>query len=104
MLRTRHHTRSLTSRVVTPIATMLVLGYFAFHAFNGQYGIRARLTFETKETELATRLAALEAVRARIETRVALLRDGAIERDMLDDRARHALNLVREDEIVLMRR
>ena len=102
MLRTRHHKRSLVGRVVTPLATMLVLGYFAFHAFSGQYGIRARIAFNAKETELATRHAALQAVRARIETRVRLLRDGTMERDMLDDRARHILNLVREDEIVLM--
>ena len=104
MLRTRHHTRSLAGRMITPLATMLVLGYFAFHAFSGQYGIRARIAFDAKETELSTRLAALEAVRARVETRVQLLREGSIERDMLDERSRHALNLVRRDEIVLMLR
>ena len=102
MLRTRHHKRSFAGRVVTPAATILVLGYFAFHAFSGQYGIRARIAFKGKETELATRLAALEAVRARIETKVGLLREGSIERDMLDDRARHALNVARTDELVIM--
>lgn len=104
MLRTRHRTRSLAGRIVTPLATMLVLGYFAFHAFNGQYGIRARIAFNAKETELATRLAALEAVRSRVEMRVRLLREGSIERDMVDERARHILNVVREDEIVLFTR
>ena len=102
VLRTRYRTRSLAGRLVTPVATMLVLGYFAFHAFNGQYGVRARIAFETREIELETRLAALQAVSSRMRNRVALLKEGDVEYDMLDERARRLLNVVREDEIVLL--
>ena len=102
LLRTRYRTRSLVGQFVTPVATMLVLGYFAFHAFNGQYGVRARLAFETREVELETKLAALQAISSRMANKVALLKEGRLEHDMLDERARRLLNVVRDDEIVLL--
>ena len=86
---------------MTPLLTLLVLFYFGFHALSGQYGLRAHYAFAARETELAERMAQLSAVRAELEARVLLLRDGTIERDMLDERARRTLNLAHKDEIVI---
>mgnify|MGYP002040714770 FL=1 len=41
--------------------------------------------------------------RAALETRVQSLRDGSLQRDMVDERARRALNMGNEDEIVILR-
>ena len=38
-----------------------------------------------------------------MERRVQLLHDGTLEKDMLDEQARRALNLSQADEIVIMR-
>ena len=89
------------ARCLTPLGTLLVLGYFGFHAFNGQYGIRAHLVFQAKEEALVNELTVLQERRERLEARVLLLRDGTMERDMVDERARRMLNMVRADEIVL---
>lgn len=93
--------RSL-SRFIAPLATMVILGYFGFHAFNGQYGIRAQLAMEVRLDELEKKLAARTAVRDHLEARVAMLSDGTMEKDMVDQYVRAQLNMVREDEIVLL--
>ncbi|MEE9374773.1 MAG: septum formation initiator family protein [Rhizobiaceae bacterium] len=92
--------RSLT-RFIAPLASLMILGYFGFHALNGQYGIRAHLAIEAQTIKLEGRLAERTAVRQDLETRVALLREGSMEKDMVDEYVRAQLNMVRSDEIVL---
>ena len=71
---TRHHKRRNTGRLIVPaIATL--------------------------EGELE----ALREARRKLERRVSLLNDGSLERDMLDEQARRALNLARKNEIVIFR-
>lgn len=95
--------RSLT-RFVAPLAMMVIIGYFGFHAFNGQYGVRAHLAMKLRLADLEQTLADRTAVRDRLEARVSLLNeaDGTLEKDMLDQYVRGQLNMVRDDEIVLM--
>ena len=45
----------------------------------------------------------LRGERQAMETRVLLLQDGTIERDMLDEQARRALNLTAKDEVTIIR-
>jgi len=94
--------RSLT-RFIAPLATMMILGYFGFHAVNGQYGMRAHLAMQLQEKQLQQKLAKRTAVREELENRVKLLRVGSMEKDMVDQYVRAQLNMTREDEIVLMR-
>jgi cell division protein FtsB len=49
---------------------------------------------------LSERLATLTERRQHLERKVMLLSDGAVEADMLDERARALLNVAREDEVV----
>jgi len=88
-------------RFIAPLATLVIVGYFGFHAFNGQYGIRANLTMQKRIAELNVELAQLTDRRNTLEERVKLLRDGSMEKDMVDQYVRAQLNMVREDEIVL---
>ena len=92
--------RSL-ARFIAPVATLVILGYFGFHAFNGQYGIRANLVMQKRMVELQTQLADLSKRRETLEARVALLRDGSMEKDMVDQHVRSQLNMVRDDEVVM---
>ena len=93
--------RSAWARWFTPLGTIAVLGYFGFHAFNGQYGVRAHIAFAAKEAQLVNELTVLQEQRERLEARVLLLRDGSMEADMVADRARRTLNLAREDEVLI---
>jgi cell division protein FtsB len=97
----RRKKRSLT-RFIAPLATMMILGYFGFHAFNGQYGIRAHLAMELRMAELEKKLEERTAVRNQLEARVAMLNDGTMEKDMVDQYVRSQLNMAREDEVVLL--
>lgn len=92
--------RSLT-RFIAPVATLVILGYFGFHAFNGQYGIRANLAMEQRKVALEEKLAGLSEKRAILEARVALLREGSMEKDMVDEYVRSQLNMVRDNEVVM---
>jgi len=97
----RRKSRSLT-RFIAPLATLLILGYFGFHAFNGHYGVRARIAVEQQIAGLEKELAERTAAREKLERRVKLIRDGSLEKDMVDEQVRRQLNMVRPHEIVLL--
>jgi cell division protein FtsB len=89
--------------LIVPAITALVLTYFGYHAFHGDYGINAARQLEMRTAELEQELAGLRADRARLEHRIALLRDGSLERDMVDEHARRVLNVAHPDELVIYR-
>ena len=97
----RSRRRRSLARFIAPLATLVILGYFGFHAFNGQYGIRANLVMQQRMQEMEAQLANLTVRRSVLEDRVALLREGSMEKDMVDQYARSQLNMLREDEVVL---
>ena len=88
-------------RFIAPLMTLVILGYFGFHAFNGQYGIRANLLMQKRMVELQDQLQERTQRRALLEDRVALLRRGRMEKDMVDQHVRSQLNMLRQDEVVL---
>ena len=100
---TRQYRKTGLSRLIVPALTMSFLAYFALHAQSGRYGSESK-TLLTEE--LAKRTADYDAIveqRHALEQRVQLLRDGSLERDMIDERARAALNMVTTDELVILR-
>jgi cell division protein FtsB len=100
---TRHHKRRNTGRLIVPTITVIVLSYFGFHAYQGDYGLNAKDRLEARVVELENELEVLRKSRAKLEERLALLNDGSLEKDMLDEQARRALNLTHENEIVIFR-
>jgi len=80
-----------------------MLAYFAHHAYQGRLGIFAKADLDRKAVILAVELEKLQGNREKLETRVALLRPGTMEKDMLDEQARYHLNLAREEEIVIFK-
>ncbi len=97
----RSRKKPTLARFIAPLMTLVILGYFGFHAFNGQYGIRANLLMQKRMVELQDQLEQRTQRRALLEDRVALLREGSMEKDMVDQHVRAQLNMLREDEVVL---
>ncbi|MFN3549446.1 MAG: FtsB family cell division protein [Mesorhizobium sp.] len=100
---TRQYKKRNTGRYIVPAFATLFLGYFGFHAFHGEYGIYSKYRLAERKAALLVELDRKRAVREELEQRVLLLRDGTLERDMLDEQARRALNLSAPDEITIMR-
>ena len=100
---TRQHKQRNTGRLIVPAVSAVFLSYFGFHAYHGEFGIYSKYLYEAQAVELQTKLDAVKAQRIEMERRVQLLHDGTLEKDMLDEQARRALNLSQPDEIVIMR-
>lgn len=86
-----------------PVFCTIVIAYFAYHAINGNRGLIAWQTLKLEAEALRGELADLREQRELLERRVALMRPESLDPDMLDERARSFLNVVREDEIVILR-
>lgn len=99
---TRQRRKSRKGRLVVPALAVAFLGYFGFHAYYGDLGLYSTVELDKDRAALHDRLAALTATRNALEHRVALLRDGSIEKDMLDEQARRQLNLSRPDEVTIL--
>lgn len=100
---TRQHKQRNTGRLIVPAISALFLAYFGFHAYSGEFGIYSKYKLEARAAELQSRLDLVQGQRMEMERRVQLLQDGTLEKDMLDEQARKALNLSYADEITIMR-
>ncbi len=85
-----------------PFVCVSLIGYFAYHLFVGDHGLRARTRLETRISTLQGELSGLQAVRAKLDRDVALLRAEYLDPDMLDERARAILNFAHPNDIVII--
>ena len=99
---TRQHKQRNTGRLIVPLLCAAFLAYFGFHAYHGEFGIYSKYRLQAQAAELQAQLAAVKARRMEMEQRVQLLHDGSMEKDMLDEQARRALNLSLPDEVIVM--
>ncbi|KIT17305.1 FtsB family cell division protein [Jannaschia aquimarina] len=84
-----------------PIGILTFGGYFVFAAIQGEGGLLRRIELEAERTELRAELAMLDARVAALRDRTRRLSDDYLDLDLLDERARDILGLVRADEIVV---
>ncbi|WP_026203224.1 FtsB family cell division protein [Rhizobium giardinii] len=98
---TKHHKKRKLGRFVMPLIAVAFLSYFGYHSIHGEFGLKATEKFDRQRAERQTRLDELTKRRKTLEKEVALLSDGSLERDMLDEKARFGLNMSRADEIVI---
>lgn len=82
----------------------MLLCYFVYHGLTGRYGTLSLTKLDEEATHLEFELAALVSERQKLDARVLLLHDGTLERDMLDEVARHTLNVIAPDEVVILRK
>jgi len=99
---TRQHKQRNTGRLIIPSLCAVFLAYFGFHAYHGEFGINSKYQLEAQKVALQAQLDAIKARRMELERRVRLMHDGTLEKDMLDEQARRALNLSQADEITIM--
>jgi cell division protein FtsB len=100
---TKHHKQRHLGRLVTPILAAGFFAYFGYHVVNGDLGLEAAKGFEERRLERLAELEELVKNRKELEREVALMSDGTLEKDILDEKARYALNVSRTDEIVIFK-
>ncbi|MEZ0212756.1 MAG: septum formation initiator family protein [Xanthobacteraceae bacterium] len=100
---TRTRWRSVLQTVTLHLGAALLIGYFAFQGYGGQYGLVAKRSFEQELSSLTAELAALRTEREAIATKVALLSPDRIDPDLLDEEARSLLNLIHRKDLVMLR-
>ncbi|MDP5307662.1 FtsB family cell division protein [Paracoccus spongiarum] len=80
----------------------LCLGlYFAFAAVQGPSGILRRIQIESETAEIVAERDELRVEVDRMQNLTRRLSDDFLDLDLLDERAREVLGLVRADEIIL---
>lgn len=89
-------------RMMVPTFGALFLLYFLAHAFYGDRGLFAWAHLQKEITTAQDTLADIRATKTQMEKRIALLRSGHLDPDMLDERTRIMTGLVRPDEVVLV--
>jgi cell division protein FtsB len=101
---TRQHKKRNTGALIMPAIAALILPYFGFHAYHGEYGIYSKHRLQERVAVVEASLDKVRSERIQLEKRVQLLQDGSIERDMLDEYARRSLSLALPDEVIIMRK
>ena len=100
---TRQRKNHNRHRLIIPVLCTALSAYFYYHSVTGKYGLESyNRTVETVKN-LELKLVDLRAERQILENRVILLKNGTIERDMLDEQVRYNLNMMHPDEIAIMR-
>jgi len=82
-------------------ALVLGTGYFTFAALEGDFGKFRQMQLNAQKQALQSELLVADAERSIVENRVRRLSDGYLDLDLLDERARKVLGLMRADEIVI---
>jgi cell division protein FtsB len=98
---TRQRKKSAFRRLWMPLVALGFLGYFGYHAFSGSFGIWAMDRLQVDVVRLTADRDKLSAERAALERQVATVRPSSLDADVIDLEARHALNLMRPDEVVV---
>ena len=98
---TRQRKQSKVRPLLLPLSCLFILGYFAYHGVEGSYGLFALGKLNERIATLETELQAVRDERSQMERHVALMRPDSLDRDMIDERARQALNMSDAKDIVI---
>ncbi len=86
--------------IVITFACFALLGYFAWHAWEGPRGYPYRDQLAISMAEHEIEYSTIHQKRMAMEKKVALLQPDRVDPDMLDELARHRLEMARPNEIV----
>lgn len=82
------------------LAVVGLIGYFAFHAYTGNYGLNARKGYEADISRLTRLRDDLKAEREDLNRHVALLRPESIDPDTVEELARRDLAFSYPNDLV----
>ncbi|MES2253034.1 MAG: septum formation initiator family protein [Pseudomonadota bacterium] len=88
-------------QIVVPFVSIVIMGYFTYHIFQGDRGIIAYLRLQQTVVSHERERAEQQVLREQLERRVYLLRPDSLDIDLLEERARAVLNFAHPDEIVI---
>jgi cell division protein FtsB len=98
----RRRARGILTALALYVVAGALIGYFGFHAFNGQRGLHARHLIDQQMVELTAELDRLKLERSQWDRKVSLLRPDRIDPDTLDEQARLLLNVAHPNDLVMM--
>ncbi|MBC7986016.1 MAG: septum formation initiator family protein [Sphingomonadaceae bacterium] len=93
--------RSLLRAAIAPTIALLIIANFAGYALIGPNGLLAWDDYRRLRAERAEQLATLEAERAQLANRVALLDPSGVDPDYADELIRRETGMVGDDEFVI---
>lgn len=99
---TRTRLRAVLTALGLYAVAALIIGYFGVNAYTGAHGLKAKQDLTQKQADLTREVERLQAERKVWEHRVALLRAGSLDADLLDERARALLDYVDPRDLTLM--
>ncbi|MCW9035303.1 MAG: septum formation initiator family protein [Alphaproteobacteria bacterium] len=99
---TLNEIKKRSKEAIGPVLGICIVGYFAYHAVQGERGFNAYRSLQQQVTEAQVVETQLSAKRDKWEHRVKLLRPDNLDPDMLEERARAMLNFGRKDEIIIL--
>jgi len=91
--------------ILLPIAFYLVSGaasgFFVWQASIGDRGLHAKAHYQAQMAALSAQLTSLQEEHKALQHKVELMRDKAIDRDLLDEEARAKLDRVDKNDLVV---
>ncbi len=93
--------RARARQIVGPVLGITLCAYFAYHLVEGDRGLLALWNLQTQVRDAEATLARLQAERAPLAHRVAMLRGDHLDRDYLDEQVRAMLDYAAPDELVI---
>lgn len=88
--------------IAMPVVMASILGYFGYHAVEGNNGLRANARLTQEIITLEKKAALVHDQRERLERRVALLRPDNLDPDLLAEQARKVLGYAHPDEVIVL--
>ena len=80
---------------------LLLYGYFSYSALQGESGLFKRIIVEDQISQLQEELDRQEKEIARMQNLTKRLSNSYLDLELLDERARAILGMVRDDEIII---
>jgi cell division protein FtsB len=92
---------SIIRKAAIPALALLVIGNFAGYAIAGPNGLMALGDYQSQLSKRQAELKAVEAQRAELQHKVALLDARHVDPDMADELVRRDMGLARPDEVII---
>jgi len=90
-------------QIAVPLIGASLLGYFGYHAIQGDRGLMAWLTLKQQLRQADAQLASLQSEQLSLANRVQRMSPASLDADLLDEQTRLMLNYARDDEVVIMK-